>query len=369
MTDPRRLLDGSNPLAIRLLRAAELDEPPPGARARALRFAAGVTAVSAGTAATLTTASSAGSTGLASGAGAAGTAATGTAATASALGTAATASATGAAAGAATGTVATAGAVSAGVWKGVALWLAIGGASGGAVTLAAHSVSEPASSAVVTAHSTPTRSDSARGVANGASRAPTPKVVSGADVEQPAAIAPPSVESNPPQPATGSALTTRSRGEARRSLAPARPATVDAAPPSAAGVSSSFPLADDSANTALPAASAPVASADPSAAPAPSSSVAPSVVPNAATFEEELRLVDRARSALAGGNASAALTAAARYRSQFPNGQFQPEMIALSVEALLARGDTERARQLAQSFLARFPAHPLATRVRQALRP
>lgn len=92
--------------------------------------------------------------------------------------------------------------------------------------------------------------------------------------------------------------------------------------------------------------------------------------PHAAVFEDapslapEIRLLDQARRSLAAKNGAEALRLLSTYRSQFPQGHFQPECDALAVEARTVMGDGPGAQTLGQEFLRRHPNSPLAERVR-----
>jgi hypothetical protein len=81
----------------------------------------------------------------------------------------------------------------------------------------------------------------------------------------------------------------------------------------------------------------------------------------------EIALLDAARGSLAIGNFDAALAALHRYERDFPRGQLEPEARYLHIEALLARGDREEAKQLARRFLASGPESVHAKRIRALL--
>lgn len=78
---------------------------------------------------------------------------------------------------------------------------------------------------------------------------------------------------------------------------------------------------------------------------------------------EELTILEQARAALAAGAADRALELLGRHDRRYPRGTFRPEAIVLRVEALARRGETEKARALANRFLAENPDSPLAERV------
>lgn len=82
---------------------------------------------------------------------------------------------------------------------------------------------------------------------------------------------------------------------------------------------------------------------------------------------EEVRAVDRARSALEAGRASAALAALDGYEARFPGRRFAPEVLYLRVEALLRLGRLSEARTLAEKLVMSYPNSPQAERARQVL--
>ena len=82
---------------------------------------------------------------------------------------------------------------------------------------------------------------------------------------------------------------------------------------------------------------------------------------------EEVALVDRARGALAGGDAAAALKALDEYDSRFSRRKFAPEALYLRMEALLRMGRSDGARSVAQSLVNAYPTSPHAARARQVL--
>ncbi|HYQ28924.1 MAG TPA: hypothetical protein VER04_16950 [Polyangiaceae bacterium] len=74
--------------------------------------------------------------------------------------------------------------------------------------------------------------------------------------------------------------------------------------------------------------------------------------------------MDRARVALASGNASAALAELSHYRAAWPSGVFLTEASVLEIEALSARGERALARERAAEFVAAHPDSPQADRLR-----
>jgi hypothetical protein len=78
----------------------------------------------------------------------------------------------------------------------------------------------------------------------------------------------------------------------------------------------------------------------------------------------EVAALERAKGALAAGDPDAALRVLDRYRAQFPRGELSSEETVLRVEALLAKGETSKARALAAEYSAAHPESPYARRVR-----
>jgi hypothetical protein len=82
--------------------------------------------------------------------------------------------------------------------------------------------------------------------------------------------------------------------------------------------------------------------------------------PDAPSLQEELRLLDRARTALLEGEGQRALGLLDSHARRFSRAALGPEADVLRVEALVATGSEQRATALAQRFLRNHPAHPLA---------
>lgn len=118
------------------------------------------------------------------------------------------------------------------------------------------------------------------------------------------------------------------------------------------------PEADVSSRRAI--ASTPIA-AEPSAQAIPQ---APSTTARMATLTDELAAVDRARVALAGGDARRALDELDAYDRRFPTGRLQLEAEVMRIDALAKVGRKEAARLRAEAFLRRNPNSVLTTRVR-----
>jgi hypothetical protein len=86
--------------------------------------------------------------------------------------------------------------------------------------------------------------------------------------------------------------------------------------------------------------------------------------PRGAMLTEELGVLDRARLALAGGDARRALDELETYERRFPGGRLQLEAEVMRIDALAKVGRKEAARLRAEAFLRRHPNSVLTTRVR-----
>lgn len=82
----------------------------------------------------------------------------------------------------------------------------------------------------------------------------------------------------------------------------------------------------------------------------------------------ELAAIDRARDALARGNAPLAVRLLDEYTARFPKRHLNSEATVLRIEALAKKGDREAALRLGKSFLARPGSGPYARRVRSLIR-
>ena len=82
------------------------------------------------------------------------------------------------------------------------------------------------------------------------------------------------------------------------------------------------------------------------------------------SLAEEVAQLQKAKLALTGGNAGQALAELNTYAQRFPRPRLGAEATVVRIEALLASGDTTRAKALAESFLAKNPSSPYATRLR-----
>lgn len=81
----------------------------------------------------------------------------------------------------------------------------------------------------------------------------------------------------------------------------------------------------------------------------------------------ELDAIDRARTALARGDAPLALSLLDEYAARFPKPRLGAESTVLRIEALVTRGQNHSAVSLGKAFLARQPNGPYARRVRSLL--
>jgi hypothetical protein len=82
---------------------------------------------------------------------------------------------------------------------------------------------------------------------------------------------------------------------------------------------------------------------------------------------EEVSALDRARRALAGGDAAGALRQLDDFEARFPRGALGEEAEALRIESLLAENDRAAAARVGARFLAAHPNSPHAERVRSLL--
>ncbi len=106
------------------------------------------------------------------------------------------------------------------------------------------------------------------------------------------------------------------------------------------------------------------AAASPVARPAEPAAEAPI---DADKLAEQVKVVDRARAALAQGRPAETLAILNDYESRFSERQLGPEALYLRVEALLATGQREAARKVAERLLALAPQGPHSARARLIL--
>ena len=82
------------------------------------------------------------------------------------------------------------------------------------------------------------------------------------------------------------------------------------------------------------------------------------------SLRDELALLHSGHTAIAADSPARALEMARCYASRYPTGYFRPEADALRIHALVMRGRSGEARELARQFAANHGASPLATRLR-----
>ena len=98
---------------------------------------------------------------------------------------------------------------------------------------------------------------------------------------------------------------------------------------------------------------------------APRAATAP--LEDAEHLAQEVALVDRARAALARGDATGALAALDDYEARFSPRKFAPEALYLRMEALLREGRSGAAQSVAEVLAKSYPKSPHAARARQVL--
>jgi hypothetical protein len=116
-----------------------------------------------------------------------------------------------------------------------------------------------------------------------------------------------------------------------------------------------------------PASAALVEAPGPVASPTASTRSRSTASPERDSLPLELEALDRARSALARGDASRALGLLDEYSTRFPKPRLRAESAVLRVEALVARGQNDAAVRLGKALLAREPNGPYARRLQSLL--
>ena len=86
-----------------------------------------------------------------------------------------------------------------------------------------------------------------------------------------------------------------------------------------------------------------------------------------AQLAAELALLDRARQALAAGNAASAMRSLNDYDARFEHPNLLPEALYLRLEAFTLKGDRYETENVARRMLQAFPAGPHAARARAVL--
>lgn len=154
---------------------------------------------------------------------------------------------------------------------------------------------------------------------------------------------------------------------AGRATAPAIAPTVAIAPTSSVPTVAQPAIAPATTACAAPVSEPPIAPAPPVPATAPSATIPPHVTPPAGSgtdpFDREQSLLERARTALVRHDAAAAEQALDEADRQFPRPRQAEERDYLRIQTLRERGDTARARERAQAFLAKYPTSLLRARV------
>jgi hypothetical protein len=90
---------------------------------------------------------------------------------------------------------------------------------------------------------------------------------------------------------------------------------------------------------------------------------------DADTQAAELRLLQRARAAVAAGEFTTALALTADYEQRFPAGHLREECEALRVKSLTGLGRSEQARRAAEGFREQFPRSVLLRRIEETAKP
>ncbi|MEO6600445.1 MAG: outer membrane protein assembly factor BamD [Polyangiaceae bacterium] len=88
---------------------------------------------------------------------------------------------------------------------------------------------------------------------------------------------------------------------------------------------------------------------------------------SASSLRAEVAALDRARSALARGDAPTGLTELETYAAHFPRGALAQEATLLRIQALTMTGERAQAQKAARSFLASHPSGPHVEKLRELL--
>jgi len=127
----------------------------------------------------------------------------------------------------------------------------------------------------------------------------------------------------------------------------------------------SHPSSPDPRSEAVP---EPVRDTPPRLAPSPVAVFDTGVAADSSLRDETAGL-DRARSAIAAGNARRGLAELDRHDAAFPHGALAPEAELLRIKALVMTGDGRRAKALARAFVANNPASPHLDQLGSLLEP
>jgi hypothetical protein len=109
---------------------------------------------------------------------------------------------------------------------------------------------------------------------------------------------------------------------------------------------------------------APVSLDDLPALPTPAQPSGAAARPAGSSLAEEVAQLQKAKLALKAGNPGQALTELNTYAQKFPKPMLGAEATVVRIEALHQSGDAVRAKLVAESYLAKNPNSPYATRLR-----
>jgi hypothetical protein len=87
----------------------------------------------------------------------------------------------------------------------------------------------------------------------------------------------------------------------------------------------------------------------------------------APSLADEVKAIQRAKTALSGGNPGGAIKELDAYRESFPRGRLSQEATVLRIEALAASGNQAAAQKLGEQFLKSNEKSPYAARVKSVL--
>jgi hypothetical protein len=159
----------------------------------------------------------------------------------------------------------------------------------------------------------------------------------------------------------------RSSASGSPKAAEASPNAAEASPNAATGASPSPSVATASATTPSVVSRPSVRAAHKALLASAATASEPTSPLDAERLAEEVALVDRARGALARGDAQGTLKALDDYDAHFSPRKFAPEALYLRMEALLRLGQTSAARAVADRLATNYPSSPNAARARQVL--
>jgi hypothetical protein len=160
--------------------------------------------------------------------------------------------------------------------------------------------------------------------------------------------------------AAGQAWLSAGRATTPAVVASAQPATVASAPtivaPPSAAVAA--PAADERTAPAVPAPAVSTASRPATLAPLSS---------NRLSANDDLALLERARSAFATGDTPGTLQLLRQHQQRFPSSMLQQEREALTIRALVAAGRRSEAKRRAEAFAKSYPRSALRGSVERAV--